>query len=197
MKQNPTYIEYVILEQAVPDEVSRRLVRSHFGGGGNAEQPQPTADYVAHRFGECKTCVACWSIVNENTMINVETIELFGKVHNVTGDVARLAQLCGKTDGIAKGDDGLDDVIAFIGGDCGKVHIVKVYVAAFAERACATSIGVLNVRCGFSVKVEHLVIGENDVFYAVVPKRREHHRSDADALGNLVFVLGVGIFFLR
>ena len=32
LKQNPTYIWYVILEQAVPDEVSRRLARSSEGG---------------------------------------------------------------------------------------------------------------------------------------------------------------------
>lgn len=104
-------------------------------------------------------------------MINVETIELFGKVNDMASYVTRFAKFCGKANGIAESNDGLDDVVALIGRDCANVDVVHIDVAAFAERACATSVSVLNVRRGFPVEVENFVIGENYVFDTVVPKR--------------------------
>ena len=113
-------------------------------------------------------------------MVDVETIELFGKVNDMASYVTRFAKFCGKANGITESDDGLDDVVALVGRNCAKVDVAHIDVAAFAERACATSVSVLNVRRGFTVKVEHVVIVENYVFDTVGPNGLEHHIANAD-----------------
>lgn len=68
----------------------------HFFGSGNTKKPQPAFDHVSDRFGESKTRIACGCIVNENTMIDVETIELFGKVNDMASYVTRFAKFAAR-----------------------------------------------------------------------------------------------------
>ena len=44
-------------------------------------------------------------------MIDVETIEFFGKVDDVTSDVARFAQFCGKSYGVSESENALDKIL--------------------------------------------------------------------------------------
>lgn len=115
----------------------------------------------------------------------------------MTSDVARFAQFCGKSYGVSESENALDNFVSLVGRNRREVYVAEIYISALSQRACATSVGVLNVRCGFTVKIEHLVVRENYVFDTVVPKCGKHHGTDADALCDCVFVFGIRVLFLN
>ena len=120
--------------------------------------------------------------------IVVEAVKRLRDIHNMSGHDGRFIFFACFDDDLRQLVDQLRERVSAFSGDIGRIdraaRLADRFFSGVPENACRSRVGVLYIRSGFAVEIQHLIPGEHIVLDPVVGKLIEYYRADTDLLGR-------------